>query len=148
MRVAILLLLLAALQAQAEIYRWVDADGTVHFSDEPRPDAGEVERVQLRQINSVRSVEIDTAPGPARTTQGAGAPEVIMYSASWCVYCDRARDHFEADGIRYREYDVENSAKGRRDYDRLNGRGVPIILVDDRRMNGFSPEGFARIHDR
>lgn len=39
-----------ALPAQAEIYRWVDANGTVHFSDEPRPGA---QSVQLAPISTI-----------------------------------------------------------------------------------------------
>lgn len=38
-----LLFLLFATLASAEIYRWVDKDGVVHFSDRPQPDAETVE---------------------------------------------------------------------------------------------------------
>jgi hypothetical protein len=41
----ILLSLLVCLPSNAEIYRWVDADGRVHFSDRPTRDA---ERVDVR----------------------------------------------------------------------------------------------------
>ena len=38
----------SALPAQAETYKWVDADGTVHYSDQPPPPgARKIERVQL-----------------------------------------------------------------------------------------------------
>jgi hypothetical protein len=37
--IATLLLVLAATPAGAEIYKWVDDDGVVHYSDEPHPGA-------------------------------------------------------------------------------------------------------------
>ena len=37
-------------------------------------------------------------------------------------------------------WDVDESSKGKRDFKKLNGKGVPIFLVGDQRMNGFSPE--------
>lgn len=47
MRITLLLVvaLLAAPLVEAGIYRWVDADGTVHFDAQPRPGA---EQVQVR----------------------------------------------------------------------------------------------------
>jgi hypothetical protein len=44
------------------------------------------------------------------------------------------------------EYDVETSEKGRSGYKKLNGKGVPIILVGNKRMNGFSVEGFKSLY--
>ena len=41
-------------------------------------------------------------------------------------------------GIVFTEYDIEKSTKGRRDFESMKGRGVPIILVGDMRMNGFN----------
>ena len=46
----------------------------------------------------------------------------------------------DSEGIAYKEYDVDKSSKGKRDYKKLNGKGVPIILVGDQRMDGFSAQ--------
>jgi glutaredoxin len=54
----------------------------------------------------------------------------------------QAKRHFKRNHIPYKEYDVEKSASGRRDYKHLNGSGVPVILLGNQRMNGFSPERF------
>ncbi len=69
-----------------------------------------------------------------------------MYSTAWCATCKRAKRYFEKNGIPYVEYDIETSAEGRSDYMRLGGRGVPIILVGDRRLNGFSPSAFEKVY--
>lgn len=39
---ALLALLLPALAAAADVYRWTDAQGTVHYSDQPHPGASAV----------------------------------------------------------------------------------------------------------
>jgi len=44
----VILALLAGSAQAATVYRWVDEDGKVHYSDSPRPDA---ERVELRDPN-------------------------------------------------------------------------------------------------
>lgn len=46
------------------------------------------------------------------------------------------------------EYDVEKSSKGKRDFKRLGGTGVPIILVGQKRLNGFSWETFEKLYYR
>lgn len=58
-----------------------------------------------------------------------------MYTTSWCPYCRQAREYFRDNGIPFVEYDIEKDAAARRRYDALGGRGVPVILVGDCRMN-------------
>ena len=65
-------------------------------------------------------------------------PEVKMYATSWCPYCAKARAYFARRNIAYVEVDIEKSKEGRAEYDRLGARGIPVILVGPRRMNGFS----------
>lgn len=69
-----------------------------------------------------------------------------MYSAVWCGVCKKARRYFIDNGIAFSEFDVETSQQGREDFERLGGRGVPIILVDDARMNGFNATRFAQLY--
>ncbi len=72
--------------------------------------------------------------------------KVVLYSAGWCGICKRARAYLRSHGIPFDEHDVETSAKGREDFVGLGGRGVPIILVGRRRMNGFSPDRFDQLY--
>lgn len=71
---------------------------------------------------------------------------VVMYATSWCPYCQQARNYFRQRGIPYVEHDIEKDATARRDYRAFGGRGVPVIFVDKRRMNGFSASGFEKIY--
>lgn len=83
-----------------------------------------------------------SSPG---TTEGLGrqiTSPVVMYSTPWCPYCRKAREYFKRHHISYVEYDIEASATNLENFRALNGNGVPLILVGDRRMQGFSPKSF------
>jgi glutaredoxin len=142
-RLAAMALLLLAASGHAEIYQWTDAEGVIHFGDRP-PSGASAKHITV-EINSYQSVTVE--PFEAFQSERPGNSHgVVMYSTSWCGFCKRARAYFRRQGIAYQEYDVENSAKGRRDYKKLNGHGVPIILVGRQRMNGFSVGRFQRLY--
>ena len=144
-----LLALLAGNVAQAEIYTWEDANGTIQFGDRP-PTGSEPKQLELK-INTVRTPEVQLLGEGELSTRGKGKQnerQVVIYTTDWCGVCRQAKQHFKRNHIPYREYDVEKTAKGRRDYKRLNGTGVPIILVGDQRMHGFSPDRFDHLYGR
>jgi len=126
----------------AEIFKWTDEQGKVHFGDRP-PVERQVEKIEVK-INSYTSVEV--IPFEASVTTPVRREKVVMYSTVWCGYCKKARRYFKENKIPFQEYDIETSEKGRADYKRLKGTGVPIILVGKKRMNGFSPSGFEGLY--
>jgi glutaredoxin len=67
---------------------------------------------------------------------------VVMYSTSWCPYCAKARAYFKRCGISYFEYDIEASAQNLAQFRALNGHGVPLIMIGDKRMEGFNARSF------
>ncbi len=71
----------------------------------------------------------------------AGAEPVTLYATAWCGYCAKTRAFFEANAIPYREWDVERSAEGRRAFQALGGRGVPLVVVRGTVIAGYDPEG-------
>lgn len=124
---------LVSLPALAQLYKWTDDKGVIHYSDKA-PGKGTAKSVE---------VKINSYSGPA-TVSTTGAPvasatkaQVKMLATSWCGYCARARAYLNSRGIPFEELDVEKSAQGKQEYRALKGRGVPIILVGDQRMNGY-----------
>ena len=94
-------------------------------------------------------LKVNTITGPATlTTIGkpnqqtpaatAGASKVKLYTTTWCGYCKRAKAYLQARGTPFQEIDVETSAQGQREFQALGGRGVPVILVGNQRMDGYS----------
>ncbi|MDX1512558.1 MAG: glutaredoxin family protein [Gammaproteobacteria bacterium] len=129
-------LLLAAPASAGEVYKWKDKYGRIHFGDRP-PAGAQAEEVEVK-VRSI--VEAPTVSAYSNLPVNIAVSEpVIMYGAEWCGVCQRAKTYMRAKGIPFREYDIEKDPTGRRHYRQLNGTGVPIILVGNQRMNGFSP---------
>jgi glutaredoxin len=142
-----LTLLIPMSSGSAELYKWVDDKGTIHYGDSP-PKKAKLKKI-TGEITSFRTVEVTPFKFDASLVTNSGNTKVkpvIMYSTSWCGYCQKARQHFTRKNIPFREYDIEKSKKAAREYKKLNGRGVPVILIGKRRMNGFSVNAFDRIY--
>lgn len=93
---------------------------------------------------AVSAVSSNTAAAPLADYDAE--EKVVMYATSWCPYCRQARNYFHQQGISYTEYDIERDANAKRRYQAFGGRGVPVIFVGKRRMNGFSVSGFNKIY--
>ncbi|MFQ5995557.1 MAG: glutaredoxin domain-containing protein [Acidiferrobacterales bacterium] len=115
----------------AQVSRWTDDHGQVHFSDRP-PQAGNAQNVEVKSYTGTANISVVPGGYPTTTAQ------VQMLSATWCGVCKKAKAYLKKLGVPFVEHDVERDDMGKREYKRLKGRGVPIILVGDRRMNGFS----------
>ncbi len=137
-----LLALIATLPliCSAEIYKWTDENGRVHFGDNPK-DKDQAEQLSLK-INSYESASYESFT-PA---QGTASRRVVMYSAVWCGYCKQARQYFQRNGISFVEHDIEKNQNARRAYDAIGGNGVPVILVGNKRLNGFTVADFQSIY--
>jgi len=79
-------------------------------------------------------------PAPAVATQGQTQARVVLYATDWCGYCKQTRRFLDSKGIPYTEFDIEKSAEGRKAYEALGGRGIPLIDVNGTLIRGFSPE--------
>ena len=129
----------------AEIYKWVDETGAIHFSSEP-PRKGKSEEIKI-EVNSYSSPQGPAYKyNPSLITSRKASTNVVMYSTTRCGYCKMAKRYFNKQKIPFAEYDVEKSSKGKKDFKALNGRGVPIILVGKRRMDGFSVASFEKLY--
>ena len=132
----------------AEIYRWVDGDGKVHFSNEqPKEVQSEQMKIQVNSLESISISDSEFLKERERKANLSSARKVVMYSASWCGYCRAARNYFRQEKIPFEEYDVENSKRGR-DYAKIDNAGVPIILVGKKRMLGFTAKRFQAMYDQ
>lgn len=136
-RAATVLLLCCALlpwaqsaQGEGAVFKWVDANGKVHYGDQKSGAA--VDQKSLVDVSRG-----NTANAAATDDSQPSAQRVVMYSTSWCGYCKKARAYFSSNGIYVSEYDIEKSPSARREYDRLGGRGVPFITIGDTHIRGF-----------
>ena len=70
----------------------------------------------------------------------ANKPDVIMLGAWWCSYCYRAKQYFQKNNIHYCEYDMENTTIGKQLYQQHGAGAVPILLIGQYQLNGFSEQ--------
>jgi thioredoxin reductase (NADPH) len=65
-------------------------------------------------------------------------PQILMYSKSWCPYCDRAKALLRAKGQEWTEVDVEADAdRATEMVERSGRRTVPQVFLGDRHLGGF-----------
>jgi glutaredoxin len=136
---ASLVLPLTATVAQAEVYRWKDADGVTHYSD-TRPAAQPAEVVAIaahRPASGAPPPPLAAAPTAPPPPVAALAPEIVMYSNPDCGWCRRAERWFASRRLAYRTIDITASERNRAEFLRLGGRGTPLIFVDGVRVAGF-----------
>lgn len=133
---------------QAEIYKWTDENGKVHYSDNA-PENQASQTVQVAEINTFTNVTISDTPGwqgffqpPANT-----APDtVVIYTTRRCGFCRKAKQYFAAHDIAYTERKVDEDREAYDEFEALGASGVPVILLGEKRMNGFNADAFAALY--
>ena len=157
---SLLLVILLALPAAAEIYQWRDDQGRLHFGDKPARNAN-AKPVALEQINTMTPVYVPqdqfNASSPDRSTPHArplpriARGSVVMYSTPTCTFCGMARDYMKRKGIPFREKNISASKSARREFLAYGGRGVPLIFIGTARgtqkVHGFSEARFEAAFD-
>src|SRR5262245_10358266 len=64
--------------------------------------------------------------------------EIVMYTKSWCPYCDRAKSLLREKGQTWTEIDIEAQPEQRDEMVRRSHRtSVPQIFIGDRHVGGF-----------
>jgi glutaredoxin 3 len=64
-------------------------------------------------------------------------PAVVMYTTSWCPYCERARQLLGRKNIDIDEIDVESAPEKRAEmHNRSGRRTVPQIFIGDHHVGG------------
>jgi len=140
---------LSSLPAGAQVYKWTGPDGRTHYGDQA-PEQAKKQELRIGVQSFGGPAEVDTwtkvlKRPPAVDTSKPRNTAITMFSTSWCPHCKRAKAYFARSGVSFREVDIEASESGRREFDAYGGKGVPLILVGERRMRGFSEEAMARL---
>ncbi len=136
--------------ASARLYKWVDENGVVHFSDtRPRhsKNAGKVEAVSKYGEDGKLKVGYADYGSERRNSLGSSdrsTPTVELYSTSWCHYCKKAASFFRSKGISFTEYDIEKDRNAAQRKSRLDkgGKGVPFVVINGKGISGFSTSAY------
>jgi glutaredoxin len=131
-----LLLILAALactaSASAQMYKWKDEKGVVHFGDNPPASAREKAEVKTY-------AGVDGGPAlPYALAQAAQANPVVLYTALNCAPCDQARGFLQQRGIPYSEKSVKTADDRQALKEAGGGVQLPLLLVGRSKLVGFA----------
>ncbi len=131
---AALFLLVTCAQAQ-QMYRWVDKDGRVTYSQSP-PPAGAAKSVQPKRLDSSAS---DSPTLPYAAQVAAHNFPVTMYASPDCgAPCDDGRASLQKRGIPFKEVSVADP-KGFETLKALSGgkTQVPVLQIGSRTLYGY-----------
>jgi glutaredoxin 3 len=65
------------------------------------------------------------------------APQIVMYTTTWCPYCARARNLLATKGVTVEEIDVDERPEARAEMSERSGRStVPQIFIGTRHVGG------------
>jgi len=62
-----------------------------------------------------------------------------LFSQPFCPGCEAAKSYFQSQQIDFKEFDISASPNARSTFEKLGGRGTPLLLIHGKRVHGFSP---------
>jgi glutaredoxin len=121
--------------AQTNVYRWVDKDGKVHFSDTPPPEPAR----SLTQKRIGGSGAGDETQLPYATQVAMRKSPVTLFTGTDCRdACGQARDLLYKRGIPFTERDAQASPEAAEELKKLVGALlVPTLAVGSNNLKGF-----------
>ena len=123
---------------QAQMYKWVDAQGKVHFSDKPPPATAK--QVQSKVDTSTNSVS--TANLPADLAAAVKKNPVTFYSAPNCSSCNSGRLMLKQNGIPFSEKTVTTQEDINKLKQVSGDNQLPVMIINRSKFVGFEPDGW------
>lgn len=124
---------LASISVQAQMYRWIDQQGHVHYTDSPPPkDALKSEEKHLSG-NVASGGDL-----PYATRKAMKNAPVILFTAEACkAPCDDGRKLLSQRGIPYRDIKVDDEASRAQLKQYSASAEVPVLVVGRDVRKGF-----------
>jgi glutaredoxin len=128
------LLLPALAAAQANVYRWVDKDGKVHYSDTPPPEPAK----SLTQ-KRVGGGYAESSQLPYATQVAMKKSPVTLFTGADCGDpCRQGRDLLAKRGIPFSERDAQGNPDDAEALKKLVGAiEVPVLTVGTSKVKGY-----------
>ncbi len=133
----ILAVLALSLQANAQaLYKWVDAQGKISYSDQPPPPSQNVKDLS-NTVNAMGAGQAQAETLPFEMQQLAQRAPVVIYTSKGCAPCDQGRVLLRSKNVPFSEKTVNSNA----DLIALNAQfktqTLPILAIGKASINGF-----------
>ena len=99
------------------------------------------ERIRLEKgYQKLYGIDISSnaSTSSTSTSRHKRQEKAILLSRPGCGYCVKAKNFMKAEGIRFTEYNIHTSNKGKALYKKHQGSGVPLIIIGDEVIRGYS----------
>jgi glutaredoxin len=126
-----LALLLCAGGASAQMYKWVDANGKTHFSDQPPPPSAKPAPIKSSG-GSAAGVQL-----PYALAQAVRNYPVTLYTTTSCAGCDQGRALLKSRGIPFSEKTVTTTEDEQRLKEVTGNNSLPALTVGSAKSSGF-----------
>lgn len=124
-------------------YQYVDASGAVRFverlEDVPADKRADAGRVEMDPIARAGSAEPRAAARPT-------APQVVVYTTSWCGWCRKTLAWLDDRGVDYVNKDIEANPHHRDELIEKTGRtSIPVVEIEGSLIRGYDPDRMASL---
>ncbi len=135
---------ITAAVAQTSVYRWVDKDGKVHFSDTPPPK--DAKNATQRTLGGGGP---DASQLPYATQMAMKKSPVTLFMSGDCGEpCDQGRELLSRRGVPYTQRNAQANAADTEALKKASGAlQVPVLLVGESVLRGYSEESWAAALD-
>lgn len=132
-------------QAQSTVYRWVDREGKVQFTDSPPP--ADARGVTERRMGGGY---VDETQLPYATQMAAKRHPVTLYVSNDCgELCAQARELLSRRGVPFAEKNAQANPGDQETLQKLAGAlSVPFLLVGEAKLKGFDADTWNGALDR
>lgn len=134
----------AAASAGAQLYRWTDQQGRVHFTDTPPPPGAR--NVQKKGMPKGSSAPAGAAE-PFAVQQARKDFPVTLYSTPGCEGCNEARKLLNTRGVPFKEVSVTTEQQIAELTSAVGSNSVPAMLVGATVVKGFEEGAYQRALD-
>ena len=129
-------LLAATVATAAELYRWVDPQGVVHYGDYPKEEGAERVNINVQPGDAGASGVSADIPYEARIA--AQHFPLVLYVFDPCDdLCQQSRAYLKKRKVPYTEHVI----KTQQEFDDLKSKmgvdGLPVLTVGGKPLNGF-----------
>lgn len=116
-----------------EMFRWVDADGKVHYTDQPPPASAK--KVEEKKLGGS---SIETSQLPYATQQAVKNYPVTLYVSDCGESCNAARAHLSQRGVPFTTKNPQTTPADYEALKKLIGEAyVPVLVVGSSTSKGY-----------
>jgi glutaredoxin len=134
---ASLLLCAFAISASSQtLYKWVDAQGNISYSDQPPPPSMQVKDLS-NTVNTLGAGQSQNEALPFELAQLAAKSPVVIYTSKGCGPCDLGRRLLRSKNVPFTEKTVSSNADLKTLGTQFNAQTLPVLAVGTKSVNGF-----------